>query len=321
MLNKLITDCINIHAPLKRVKLTRPIAPWMHDLKIIELQKELASQLEAYCNHENSINHKNYHNTRNKFLKVMKETKANFLRKALSDKQPTKVWNTVDRILNKKHNRIKLRPSDLNTHFTTLASRLTHKDNEPHDFTDFLNTVSEETELETFKIKHTNYNEVWKIILVIKNDCSTGGDGIPIRNIKPVVDEITSPMVNIIINCIDKNVFPTAWKIARVCPIPKIDNPIDVTKYIPISVLCILSKVFERIILTQLCNYIEVKASYNLTQSGFCKGHSTSALLLKLRDGIMRAMSNNEVTLGILLDFSKALTLLTILVCFKNFIK
>ena len=44
MLNKLITDCINIHAPLKRVKLTRPIAPWMHDLKSIELQKELASQ-------------------------------------------------------------------------------------------------------------------------------------------------------------------------------------------------------------------------------------------------------------------------------------
>ena len=240
MLNKLITDCINIHAPLKRVKLTRPIAPWMHDLKIIELQKELASQLEAYCNHENSINHKNYHNTRNKFLKVMKETKANFLCKALSDKQPTKVWNTVDRILNKKHNRIKLRPSDLNTHFTTLASRLTHKDNEPHDFTDFLNTVSEETELETFKIKHTNYNEVRKIILVIKNDCSTGGDGIPIRNIKPVVDEITSPMVNIIINCIDKNVFPTAWKIARVCPIPKIDNLIDVTQYRPILILYIL---------------------------------------------------------------------------------
>ena len=37
MLNKLIIDCINIHTPLKRVKLTRLIAPWMHDSKIIEL--------------------------------------------------------------------------------------------------------------------------------------------------------------------------------------------------------------------------------------------------------------------------------------------
>ena len=120
ILNKLITDCINIHVPLKRVKLTRPIALWMHDSKIIELQKELASQRETYRNHETSINHKNYQNTRNKLKKVIKETKSNFLCKALSDKQPTKVWNTVDRILNKQHNRIKLHPSDLNIYLLPL---------------------------------------------------------------------------------------------------------------------------------------------------------------------------------------------------------
>ena len=87
----------------------------------------------------------------------------------------------MDRILNKQQNLIKLHPSNLNTHFTTLASRLTHKDNETHDFTDFFHIISEETELGTFKIKHTNYNEVRKIILGIKSECSTGDDGIPIR--------------------------------------------------------------------------------------------------------------------------------------------
>ena len=66
LLNKLIADCINIHAPLIRVKLTTPIAPWMHDPKTIELQKELASKRETYRNHETSINHKNYQTTRNK---------------------------------------------------------------------------------------------------------------------------------------------------------------------------------------------------------------------------------------------------------------
>ena len=53
----------------------------------------------------------------------------------------------MDRILSKQHNRIILHPSDLNTHFTTLASRLARKDIEPHDFTDFFNTISEETGL------------------------------------------------------------------------------------------------------------------------------------------------------------------------------
>ena len=88
--------------------------------------------------------------------------------------------------------------------------------------------------------------------------------------------------------------------------ISKIANAIGVTKYRPILVLCILSKVFERLILTQLWNYIEVKASYNLTQSGFRKGHSTGIILLKLRDDIIRATNTSEVTLGILLHFSKA---------------
>ena len=146
ILKKLITDCINIHAPLKTVKLKRLIAPWMHDPKVIELQKELASQRETCHNHETSINHKNYQSTRNKLKNIIKETKANSLCKALSDKQPT-----VHRILNKQHDRIKLHPSDLNTHFTTFAWRLTHKDNEPHDFTDLLDSISEESQLETFK--------------------------------------------------------------------------------------------------------------------------------------------------------------------------
>ena len=59
MLNKLSTGCINIHEPSKRVKITRPIAPWMHDPKILELQKESVSLRETYWDHETSINHEN----------------------------------------------------------------------------------------------------------------------------------------------------------------------------------------------------------------------------------------------------------------------
>ena len=71
-----------------------------------------------------------------------------------------------------------------------------------------------------------------------------------VRYTKPEVDHITSPVVNIINNRIDKNFFPKASKVARVFPIPKIDKHIDVTKYRPVLVLCILSKVFEPVILT-----------------------------------------------------------------------
>ena len=113
-------------------------------------------------------------------------------------------------------------------------------------------------------------------------------------------------MVNIINNAIDKNEFPDKWKIARVSPIPKIDQPLDMKDYRPISILPVLSKVYERVILYQLCDFIERNAIYSANQSGFRKGHSTTTLLLKLRDDIIRAMNRSEVTLAILIDYSKA---------------
>ena len=90
----------------------------MNDPKIVNLQKDLDIQRTIYRNHKSPSNHTNYQNTRNELKKTIKETKASFLRKALSDKQPAKVWDVVDRILNQQHDRIKLHPSDINNHFT-----------------------------------------------------------------------------------------------------------------------------------------------------------------------------------------------------------
>ena len=100
-----------------------------------------------------------------------------------------------------------------------------------------------------FKIQHTNYDQIKKIILGLKNDCSSGYDNIPVRFIKPVSDHLISPLVHIINNSIDKKFFPNSWKIARVWPIPRVDQPTSVKDFRPISVLPILSKVYERVIL------------------------------------------------------------------------
>ena len=157
-----------------------------------------------------------------------------------------------------------------------------------------------------FVIKYTSYNEVRKIILELRNDCSSGYDQIPIKFLKPVVDNITSPIVFIINSSIDKEIFPDSWKIARVCPIPKVDNPVNVKDLRPISILPVLSKVYEKVILPQLSDYIEKSSIYNTTQSGFRKGHSTSTMLLKFRDDIRKALNRNEVTMSVLIDYSKA---------------
>ena len=183
----------------------------MYDPKIANLQEDLDTQRTNYLNHKSSSNHTNYQNTRKKLWKAIKGTKASFLHKALADKQPAKVWYTVNRILNKQHDRIKIHLSDINN----------HKINEPYNFTEFFQNISDDVNPDIFKIKHTNYDEIRKILLGIKNDCATGHDGIPVRYLKPVVDDVTSSLVHIINTCINNRVFPSTWKIARVCPVPK----------------------------------------------------------------------------------------------------
>ena len=193
-------------------------------------------------------------------------SKRNNMNNIMSSKIPKEVWSTVNRILKKQQTRIKQHSSDLNNHFTTLASKLTNKENAPPKLPD-ISSMQENSN--RFKIQHTNYDQIKKIILGLKNDCSSGYDNIPVRFIKPVSDHLISPLVHIINNSIDKIFFPNSWKIARVCPIPRVDQPTSVKDFRPISVLPILSKVYERVILQQLCNFIEKESLHTTTQSGF----------------------------------------------------
>ena len=41
VLNKLITDCIADHAPIKKVKFTRPLPPWMKGPELVTAKKHL----------------------------------------------------------------------------------------------------------------------------------------------------------------------------------------------------------------------------------------------------------------------------------------
>ena len=132
-----------------------------------------------------------------------------------------------------------------------------------------------------FVIKHTTN----KFISELRNDCSSGFDNIPVKVIKPVAEDITSPIVNIINSSIDKEIFPDNWKVARVCPVPKIVNPINEKDFRPISILPVLSKIYEKVILKQL---------------------STQTILLKFRDYIQKALNKNGITMSVFIDYSKA---------------
>ena len=106
ILNKLFSDCLKIHAPTRRVKLTRPIAPWMKDPTIVGDRQKLEISRIISRDSKSPKQHKKYLEDKKQYKKTIKDKKNSFFRKALSSKNPKTVWNSIDRILNKQQKRI-----------------------------------------------------------------------------------------------------------------------------------------------------------------------------------------------------------------------
>ena len=124
-----------------------------------------------------------------------------------------------------------------------------------------------------------------------------------------MADNLAGPFTRIINGCITEAYFPKLCKIARVSPIPKVDNPTTNDELRPISILPVLFKVFERLVGWQMSEFANSASLLHDNISSFRKGHSTT--------NIKRAMKRKEVTLMVLADFSKAFDT----VCFKTTLK
>ena len=88
-------------------------------------------------------------------------------------------------------------------------------------------------------------------------------------------------------------------------PIPKIQLLVELKDYRAVSILPILSKIYERVVLDQITNIIEKELIYHHYQSGCRKNYSAATLLAKLRDDIKKAMKASEIT-AVFTGYSKA---------------
>ena len=76
--------------------------------------------------------------------------------------------------------------------------------------------------------------------------------------------------------------FPDDVKMAIISPIYKTGNKTESTNYRPISVLSVVTKIFEAIISQQLSNYLEINGVIVNEQFCFRKKHSTQTALLNV---------------------------------------
>ena len=98
--------------------------------------------------------------------------------------------------------------------------------------------------------------------------------------------------------------YPESLKLSDIVPVYKKKDPTDKFNFQPISILSLLSKVFEKVIFDQLCHYINKFLSSLLCR--FRKGYFTQHTLFRLLQAWQKELNQCGFVSTILMDLSKA---------------
>ena len=135
---------------------------------------------------------------------------------------------------------------------------------------------------------------------------STGLDKICAKVLK-IASSIIAPSFMFIFNLsLSSGIFIDGWKNARVCPVYKGNDCHDMGNYRPISILPIISKVFEKEVFQQLYHYLKVNSILSKFQSDFPPLHLTVSVLIQMCDDWSDNMDKGRLTGVVFLDIRKA---------------
>ena len=86
----------------------------------------------------------------------------------------------------------------------------------------------------------------------------------------------------------------------------------------PISVLCVVSKIFEALITDKLTTYLNKTKLFNEAQHGFRKNHSTLSALTSLTSIIYKTVDKGLYTGVLFVDFKSAFDMVDYEILLKN---
>ena len=157
----------------------------------------------------------------------------------------------------------------------------------------------------TIFLSPVTHAEINQIIMGLKNG-AVGYDEITAVTLQLVSLHIIEPLMYICNLSLNQGIFPTEMKLANVIPLYEANNPDVFNNYRPVSLLCTLSKVLERVMYSRLIEYLETFKISLDNQFGFRKWHSSYMALIQLMDQLIKSLEKGETVIGVFLDFSKA---------------
>ena len=131
-------------------------------------------------------------------------------------------------------------------------------------------------------------------------------DPIPSKLLIECCDSILPSLTNVFSSSLAFGIFPPCFKSAFVTPIPKkrcLDHN-DLNNYRPVSTLCLIARILEKLVLSQVFSYLNSHNLYNTCHSAYRPGDSTETALLIVVDDLFLSLNKGNISALALLDFS-----------------
>ena len=148
---------------------------------------------------------------------------------------------------------------------------------------------------------HFTVQEVLEALNNLDPNKASGIDNIPPTVLKHCAFALAIPIHHLFMTSITSGTIPSEWKLHKITAVPKSGDKTSVKNYRPISLLCITSKVLERLIYDKIIN--SVSNCITQYQFGFQKNSSTLHQLLIYFNQLIT--SKDEID-TIYIDFRKA---------------
>ena len=115
---------------------------------------------------------------------------------------------------------------------------------------------------------------------------------------------VIKPITNIINLTVKQSQFPDDAKTAVVAPLHKKNSFLDKENFRPVSILPILSKLYEKAFKAQLSEYFN--HHFDIFHSAFRTQYGCQSTLLRVIEDWKQALDQNKYVAAILMDLSKA---------------
>jgi Reverse transcriptase (RNA-dependent DNA polymerase) len=118
-------------------------------------------------------------------------------------------------------------------------------------------------------------DQVLRVLKKPKPSRSSGPDGFPSLLFKKLSSALAEPLSLLYSSFMSVGQMPSSWAHAIVTPIYKGGSASELSNYRPLSLTSVACKIMERIVVSDLLDYLRVSNSVSNHQHGFLSGRST----------------------------------------------